>query len=245
MTVILNSIRITACFNLYQRRYKYGLLFTDWKYCRYSTRLYFPPCFQSIISAEVQTITYGPLLSPKNTITGISIRESTFTMSKVNIMKSKIIFSVLVGGLIAIASPAFAEHGDRHFEGREFHRGGEGWHGGRHTVEIWRGGNWVHERHDGRFGWWWVAAGMWYFYPSPVYPYPDPYTPPVVVVNQQPPAAPQTNVPAQPPLQYWYYCDSAKAYYPYVPSCPEAWRTVPAQPPVPALTSQAPQQAPH
>ena len=22
---------------------------------------------------------------------------------------------------------------------------------------------------------------------------------------------------------YWYYCQSARAYYPYVPTCPEAW----------------------
>jgi len=29
----------------------------------------------------------------------------------------------------------------------------------------------------------------------------------------------------------WYYCDSAKAYYPYVPECKEGWREVPATPP--------------
>jgi hypothetical protein len=28
---------------------------------------------------------------------------------------------------------------------------------------------------------------------------------------------------------YWYYCPSARAYYPNVPSCPEAWLMVPAQ----------------
>ena len=31
----------------------------------------------------------------------------------------------------------------------------------------------------------------------------------------------------------WYYCDSAKSYYPYVGQCPEGWRTVPATPPAP------------
>jgi hypothetical protein len=88
---------------------------------------------------------------------------------------------------------------------------------------------------------------MWYFYPSPVYPYPDPYTPPVVVINQQPPAAaPQASPQTQPTVPLWYYCDSAKAYYPYVPSCPEAWRPVPAQPPVPnQQPAQAPQTSPH
>ena len=151
---------------------------------------------------------------------------------------------IIIGSLLAMSLPAFAEHRERGGEGREIHRVGEGWRGDRHTVEVWRGGNWVHDRHDGRYGWWWVAAGMWYFYPAPVFPYPDPYTPPVVVINQQPPA-PQATVQAQPPLQYWYYCDSLKTYYPYASSCPEAWRAVPAQPPVPAQPSPVPQAAPH
>jgi hypothetical protein len=53
-----------------------------------------------------------------------------------------------------------------------------------------------------------------------------------------PPAAPpvpQAAPPANPSPQSaggtWYYCDSAKAYYPYVPECKEAWRPVPANPP--------------
>lgn len=33
-----------------------------------------------------------------------------------------------------------------------------------------------------------------------------------------------------PPAQYWYYCDSADAYYPYVEQCPEGWQEVPATP---------------
>lgn len=152
---------------------------------------------------------------------------------------NKYVSAIIVGSLIAMALPAHAEHDERHFERRDYHRDGEGWRGGRHTVEIWRGGTWVHDRHDGRFGWWWVAAGMWYFYPAPVYPYPDPYTPPVVTVIQQP------SVQAQAPLPYWYYCASLKTYYPYVPSCPEAWRTVPAQPPLPAPSLPPPQMAPH
>jgi hypothetical protein len=28
------------------------------------------------------------------------------------------------------------------------------------------------------------------------------------------------------PNNYWYYCQSAGAYYPYVTSCPEAWLPV-------------------
>jgi hypothetical protein len=78
-------------------------------------------------------------------------------------------------------------------------------------------------------GWWWIAAGAWYFYPEPVYPYPypDPYIPPVVV--EQPTPAPQ------PAAQFWYYCEASNGYYPYVSSCPSDWKLVPATPPgVPA-----------
>ncbi len=152
------------------------------------------------------------------------------------------IVGMMICGMLSASMSALAEHevgrGGGGFQGSEMNRGVEGWRGDRYTVDIWRGGNWVHDQHDGRMGWWWVAAGMWYFYPAPVYPYPDPYTPPLVIVNQQP-AAPQAAV--QPTLRYWYYCDSAKAYYPYVPSCPEAWRPVLAQPPVPAQAVQPPQ----
>ena len=88
------------------------------------------------------------------------------------------------------------------------------------------GGHWYYGHHDGWLGWWWVVpAGAWYY---STYPYPYPYVPPVTVINQEPAVvAPQESSQAQ----VWYYCDSAKGYYPYVPSCSEAWRTVPAEPP--------------
>ena len=31
----------------------------------------------------------------------------------------------------------------------------------------------------------------------------------------------------QPTQSYWYYCSSARAYYPTVPTCPEPWTKVP------------------
>lgn len=31
------------------------------------------------------------------------------------------------------------------------------------------------------------------------------------------------------PTGYWYYCASARAYYPYVTACPESWIVVPAR----------------
>lgn len=37
-------------------------------------------------------------------------------------------------------------------------------------------------------------------------------------------------VPAPPPGRFWYYCESARTYHPYVGHCPEGWRAVPAAP---------------
>jgi hypothetical protein len=123
-------------------------------------------------------------------------------------------------------------HNDGGYRGESRHAEGR-WNGRiehfhEHDYRTWYGGHWAHERHEGRYGWWWLAGGLWYFYPTPVYPYPDPYAPPVVLAPQV--AAPPVSPLAPPPAQYWYYCDSAGAYYPYVPACPSGWRAVPANP---------------
>jgi hypothetical protein len=76
------------------------------------------------------------------------------------------------------------------------------------------------------------VGGLWYFYPEPVYPYPDPYIPSVVVV-QSPPATAATP-------QYWYYCEATQNYYPYTPTCPNGWKMVPAAPPVPVMPPSPP-----
>ncbi|WP_116136566.1 hypothetical protein [Trinickia diaoshuihuensis] len=81
-------------------------------------------------------------------------------------------------------------------------------------ARVWRRGRWHHSHHDGRFGWWWVVGGLWYFYPQPVYPYPDPFIPGEVLYG------PDETSP------YWYYCQSAGQYYPYVTYCPEGWLAV-------------------
>jgi hypothetical protein len=102
-------------------------------------------------------------------------------------------------------------------------------HFDRHDYRLWRGGVWHRSWHDGRYGWWWIAGGEWFFYPHPVYPYPDPYdyVPLPAVVVQPPPPEPL----APQPQQYWYYCDAAHGYYPYVTTCSGGWRAVPATPP--------------
>jgi hypothetical protein len=47
--------------------------------------------------------------------------------------------------------------------------------------------------------------------------------------------APATPVYVQPPPQptYWYYCESAQTYYPYIQQCPDGWLEVVPQSPAP------------
>jgi hypothetical protein len=72
-----------------------------------------------------------------------------------------------------------------------------------------------------------------YWAPYPYYWYPPPpyyYSPPSVVVTQPPVYIEQPPVPPAPAAAapaYWYYCVSAKGYYPTVPACPEEWVKVP------------------
>jgi hypothetical protein len=81
---------------------------------------------------------------------------------------------------------------------------------------------------------WWGPYPYWYYPPPPyVYAPPAVYAPPPVVVpepqvyiQQAPPAAP----PSPSAEQFWYYCQSAQAYYPSVSSCPEAWVKVVPRP---------------
>ena len=127
--------------------------------------------------------------------------------------------SLLVG--LACLSPlltstsAVAQHwrGDiRHFD--------------KHDRHHWQGGKWVHTRHHGHLGWWWVVGSSWYFYTRPIFPYPDPFRPPTVVVTPSPtviirdnppvvvaPHTPEAPASAPPGLQtspYWYYCAPSK-----------------------------------
>ena len=98
---------------------------------------------------------------------------------------------------------------------------------------------WADRGHHGGGGHFGVMIGIpwgpWY-YPPPYY-YPPYYSP--VVVQQQPqvyieqqqvPAAPAESA-ATAPSNYWYYCASAKGYYPYVKECPGGWQKVLPQPP--------------
>jgi hypothetical protein len=111
----------------------------------------------------------------------------------------------------------------------------------------WRGGHWWHGNHGGRFGWWWGFNGGFYFYDTPVYPYPgyvsdDFYYDDGDYDNGQGPGdydddqGPGQDDMAPPDYRgapnygSWYYCHQPEGYYPYVRSCHGDWQRVPAQP---------------
>ncbi len=86
--------------------------------------------------------------------------------------------------------------------------GGAWAHGWRGNVGVYIGGP--------------VWGPVWY--PPPYY-----YPPQVVVVPpSQPPVYIEQSQPAA--QSFWYYCKSAKGYYPYVKECPEGWQKVLPQP---------------
>jgi hypothetical protein len=111
---------------------------------------------------------------------------------------------------ISISNVALADHG----------YGGRGGHGGWHS----------------NFG---IYLGGPVIYPSPYY-YPYGYYPPTIVVPTQPQVyieqgdaqvAPAPAPAPAAPSSYWYYCDKAQGYYPYVKECPAGWQKVSPTPP--------------
>lgn len=75
-----------------------------------------------------------------------------------------------------------------------------------------------------------------YYYPPSYYypPYYPAYYPPVVAAPSSPPAYVEQGgtqaAPAPAQGNWWYYCDDAKAYYPYAKECPAGWQRVAPQP---------------
>jgi hypothetical protein len=138
--------------------------------------------------------------------------------------------------------PAAQSHAQGHYgQGSGSYHGGGGWHGG-----GWHGGWHGGGYHGGTgvvigvapgwgYGWGW---GPGWFYPPPFYYgygagyYGVPYGggPPVVVQQPAPEYIQQEPQQESLPSGYWYYCASARDYYPSVPSCPEAWIQVPPTP---------------
>src|SRR5471032_265567 len=90
--------------------------------------------------------------------------------------------TALTAGVVGAAEAQ--EHRDRGgWHDRDIHRFHD------HDFDVWRTGRWFQGRHGGRAGWWWVLGDAWYYYPQPVYPYPDPFVPPIAVAP--PPGPPR------------------------------------------------------
>lgn len=136
---------------------------------------------------------------------------------------ASLVFATALTAALAV-TPALADdhhgrHDDHDFHGRvEFVWHDDIHHFHEHDYDVWRGGSWYHGFHSGRGGWWWIVGDQWYFYPRQVFPYPDPYTPPVVVVESPSPAGVAPSA--------VYYCSNPAGYYPYVAQCFTQWEKV-------------------
>lgn len=129
--------------------------------------------------------------------------------------KIALVAVILLVGSLAVPLASEARGGHSHRSGR-FHGG---FHGHRHFA---------HSRVFIGFG-----PAVYWGYPYWYYPPPVVYSAPPVIVQETPPVYVQQPAPAPAPApeqQYWYYCESAKGYYPTVPNCPEQWIRVAPRP---------------
>lgn len=125
----------------------------------------------------------------------------------------------------------------RHWSGT--HSGTRHWNGGHWSGGHWSGRHWGSHWHGSRIGFYFGVPVLWgawywgwpYYYEPYYYPrtviYRDVVREPYPEGELGPPAdaTPGPGAPTQGPL-YMNYCESAKAYYPKVTSCPEGWKFV-------------------
>lgn len=133
--------------------------------------------------------------------------------------KTLLSFAILLGVVLNPAAALADWHRHSHIEFR-FHQPRD--------HHRWNHGRWHHGYHDGRWGWWWLVAGSWYYFNKPVYPYPSSDAPPAPAAYPPPPSGPSPSLSSP----YWYYCKPTNSYYPYVTTCTEGWTQVAASPPV-------------
>jgi hypothetical protein len=149
-------------------------------------------------------------------------------------IKSLLVAALAAGGMAATANVQAATHaggfhGGGHFSGGHF--GGHRFFSGP-RVGVFIGAPLL-------FGPWYWGYPYDYYYPRTVVTDPaayDPYYYPDGVMESPPPAStgapPTQGAPAQAPAQapaYMNFCESARAYFPKVTSCPEGWKFLPAR----------------
>jgi len=133
--------------------------------------------------------------------------------------RRQIWISVLVMSLVLLlisTSPGHADRDGHWYTGHAYRSHGHRGH--------WHSGYWHRGFHRSGGVRVFIGPGL----VVPFVPYWGLYSSPPVVV------APSPRVyvaPVPPPPTYWYYCDAAQAYYPYVQQCPGGWRQVLPIPP--------------
>ena len=148
-------------------------------------------------------------------------------------IKSLVVAAVAAAGIAVVADVQAAGPVRSGAHGGNW--SGGHWHGGGHW-----GGRYWYPRVGFYLGapllwsaWYWGWPYDYYYYPRTVVydrvieRYPADYG---VMEPSTTEVAPSRGAPTQGPL-YMNYCDSARAYYPKVTSCPEGWKFQPAQPP--------------
>jgi hypothetical protein len=158
-------------------------------------------------------------------------------------VKSLLVAALAAAGMVATGGAQAQSHGGgSHASGG--HSGGSHWNGGSH----WGGG---HGYYGGRY---FYGPSVGFYLGAPLlfspwywgYPY-DYYYPRTVVIDRvvdDPAYYPEGVMPAPPPAStevprtqgapaqapaYMNFCESAKAYFPKVTSCPEGWKFLPAR----------------
>ena len=138
--------------------------------------------------------------------------------------------TVLLGVVVLAALPSQAVAG-----GRSGHHRGYGGHGSHYSGHgsHYRGNRSYYRGHRSHYGGhysFWLGPLAWSSRWYPGYPYRYRREPTVIVeertVYVERPAT------AEPAESWWYYCESAAAYYPDVDSCPERWVKVAPRPPI-------------
>lgn len=110
--------------------------------------------------------------------------------------------SVVLGVILLLVMPATPSAAWGYYRGHYWH----GWGGPRVVVGV-----------GPAFGWGFYAPAPYYVIAPP----------PVVVQQQQQVYVQQPSAPSD---GYWYYCQSAGAYYPRAATCSEPWVKVPPTP---------------
>jgi hypothetical protein len=122
-------------------------------------------------------------------------------------------------------------------------QGGSTWQGERSGV--WPGGHRGYWHGGSRWSGGWYGPGVGLYLGLPGFwgwPYDDlAWTAPYGLFMPEDSTITWVPVPATPvPINYWYYCTSPAGYFPYVPSCNEAWIPVLPPDPVPSPSGPAP-----